>query len=126
MEIYNVSETTVEFQYGHEIAYFDARPKGLYSTDNNSKHFPLDKYLHDRVTPATLSPKPLAYDKPINPTEIPHISTWTEITTDDTNIPIQDDKYLWLDSDDKWHKMTDGENLRMKLNLDTMISKKNF
>ena len=59
LEVYNTSDSTVEFQYGHEIAYFDARS--------------IDHYLHDRVTPATLSPKPLAYDKPIDPTEMPHI-----------------------------------------------------
>ena len=90
----------VEFQYGHEVAYFDARSKGLVHI-NNSKHFPIDQYLHDRVTPATLSPKPLAYDKPIDPAEMPHISTCTEMTTEDTNIPTQDDKYPWLDPDDK-------------------------
>ena len=100
MEIYNASEITVEFQYGYEIAYFDARSKGLVQS-NNSKHFPLDQYLHDRVTPVTISPKPLAHDKPINPTEMPHISTCTEMSTDDTNIPTQDNKYPWLDPDDK-------------------------
>ena len=66
LEVYNTSNRTVEFQYGHEIAYFDARSKGLVQI-NNSKHFPIDQYLHDRVTPATLSPKPLGYDKPIDP-----------------------------------------------------------
>ena len=100
LKIYNTSETTVEFQYGHEIAYFDTRSKGLVQT-NNSKHFPIDQYLHDRMTPATLSPRPLAYDKPINSTEMPHISTCTEVTTNDTNIPTQDDKYPWLDPEDK-------------------------
>ena len=44
----------VKFIFGNEIAYFDARSKGLVQA-NNSKHFPIDKYLHDRVTPATLS-----------------------------------------------------------------------
>ena len=68
---------------------------------NNSKHFPIDQYLHDRVTPATLSPKPIAHDKPIDPAEMPHISTCTEMTTKGTNIPTQHDKYPWLDSDDK-------------------------
>ena len=34
LENYNTSETTVEFQYGHEIAYFDARSKGLVQTNN--------------------------------------------------------------------------------------------
>ena len=67
-------DSTVEFSYGHEMAYFDARSKGLVQI-NNSKHFPPDQYLHDRVTPMTLSPKLLAYDKPIDPTETPRIST---------------------------------------------------
>ena len=100
LEVYNTSDSTVVFQYGHEIAYFDARSKSLVQI-NNSKHFPIDQYLHDRVTPATLSPKPLAYDKPIDPTEMPCISTCTEIATEDTNVPTQDDKYPWLDHDDK-------------------------
>ena len=100
LEVYNTSDSTVEFQYGHEVAYFDARSKGLVQI-NNSKHFPLDQYLHDRVTPVTLSPKPLAYDKPIDPAEMPHISTFTEMTTEDMNVPTQDDKYPWLDPDDK-------------------------
>ena len=52
------------------MAYFDARSKGLVQT-NNSKHFPIDQYLHDRMTPATLSPMPLAYEKPSHPTEMP-------------------------------------------------------
>ena len=60
----------------------------------------------------------LAFDKLINSTEMSHISTCTEMTTDDTNIPTQDDKYPWLDLDDKWHHMTDGEILHIKLNLD--------
>ena len=101
LEVYNTSDSTVEFQYGHEITYFDARSKGLVQI-NNSKHFPIDHYLHDRVTLVTLSPKPLAYDKPIDPTEMPHISTCTEMTTEDMNVPTQDDKYPWLDPDDKW------------------------
>ena len=92
LEVYNTSDSTVEFQYSREVAYFDARSKGLVQI-NNSKHFPIDQYLHDRVTPATLSPKPLAYDKPIDPAEMPHISTCTEMTTQDMNVPIQDDKY---------------------------------
>ena len=96
----NTSDSTIEFQYGHEVAYFDARSKGL-AQINNSKHFPIDQYLHDRVTPATLSLRPIAYDKPIDPAEMPHISTCTEMTTDDTNVPTQDDKYPWLDSNDK-------------------------
>ena len=100
LEACNTSDCTIEFQYGQEIAYFDARSKGLVQI-NNSKHFPIDQYLHDRVTPATLSPKPIAYDKPIDPSEMPCISTCTKMTTKDTNVPTQDDKYPWLDLDDK-------------------------
>ena len=99
-EVCNTSDCTVEFQYSQEIAYFDARSKGLVQI-NNSKHFPIDQYLHDRVTPATLSPKLIAYDKPIDPSEMPRISTCTEMTTKDTNVPTQDNKYPWLDPDDK-------------------------
>ena len=90
----------MEYQYSHEVAYFDARSKGLVQI-NNSKHFPIDQYLHDRVKPVTLSPKLIEYDKPIDPAEMPHISTCTEMTTEDTNVPTQDDKYPWLDPDDK-------------------------
>ena len=72
LEVCNTSDSTTEFQYGHEVAYFDARSKGLVQI-NNSKHFPIDQYLHDRVTPATLSPKLIAYDKPIDPSEMPSI-----------------------------------------------------
>ena len=100
LEVCNTSDCTSGFQCSQEIAYFDARSKGLVQI-NNSKHFPIYQYLHDRVTPATLSPKLIAHDKPIDPTEMPCISTCTEITTEDTNVPTQDDKYLWLDPDDK-------------------------
>ena len=100
LEICNTSDCTIEFQYSQGMAYFDARSKGLVQI-NNSKHFPINQYLHDRVTPATLSPKPIAYDKPIDLSEMPRISTCTEMTTEDTNVPTQDDKYPWLDSDDK-------------------------
>ena len=100
LEVCNTSDCTTEFQYGQEIAYFDARSKGLVQI-NNSKHFPIDQYLHDRVTPAMLSPKPIANDKPIDPTEMPHISTCTEMTTEDMDIPTQDNKYPWFDPDDK-------------------------
>ena len=99
LEVCNTSDCTIEFQYSQEIAYFDARSKGLVQI-NNSKHFLIDQYLHDRVTPATLSPKPIAY-KPIDPAEMPRISTCTEMTTEDTNIPTQDDKCPWLDPNDK-------------------------
>ena len=100
LEVCNTSDSTIEFQYGHEVAYFDARSKGLVQI-NNLKHFPIDQYLHKRVTPVTLSPKPIAYDKPIDPAEMPCISTCTEVTTEDTNVPTQDDQYPWLDPDDK-------------------------
>ena len=59
----------VEFLHGQEMAYFDARSKGLVQT-NNSKHFPIDQYLHDRMTPATLSPTPLAYENQLWMTNI--------------------------------------------------------
>ena len=88
---------------------------------NNSKHFPINQYLHDRVTPATLSPKPLAYNKPIDPSEMPRISTCTDTITDDTNVPTNDDKYPWLDPDDKRRHMTDAKILRHKLNLEDSL-----
>ena len=53
LEIHNSSDSTVEFLFGNEIAYSDARSKDQVQA-NNSKHFPIDQYLHDRVTPATL------------------------------------------------------------------------
>ena len=108
IEIHNTSDTTVEFLHGQEMAYFDVRSKGLVQT-NSSKHFPIDQYLHDRITPATLSPTPLAYEKPIHPTEMPHITTCTELPVDDTNKSTLDDKYPWLDSDDIRRNMTDKE-----------------
>ena len=98
LEIYNSSDSTVKFIL--EIAYFDARSNGPVQA-NNSKHFPINQYLHDRVTPSTLSPKPLAYNKPIDPSEMSRISTRTNTITDDTNVPTKDDKYPWLDPDDK-------------------------
>ena len=100
LEVCNTSDSNVEFQYGYEVAYFYTRSKDL-AQINNPKHFPIDQYLHNRVTPATLSPKPLAYDKPIDPSEMPCISTCTEMTTEDMNVPTQDDKYPWLDPYDK-------------------------
>ena len=108
IEIHNTSDTTVEFLHGQEMAYFDARSKGLVQT-NNSKHFPIDQYLHDRMTPATLSPTPLAYEKPIHPTEMPRITTCTELPVDNTNKSTWDNKYPWLDSDDIRRNMTDKE-----------------
>ena len=56
----------------------------------------------------------LAHDKPIKPTEMPHILICSEMTTDYTNNPTQDDKYPWLNPDDKWYLMTDGEILNDK------------
>ena len=113
LEVCNTSDS-IRFQYGHEVAYFYARSNGLVQI-SNSIHFPIDQYLHDRITPATLSPKPIAYDKTIDPAEMPRISTCTEMTTEDMNVPTQDDKYPWLDSDDKQRHMTDAEILRTKL-----------
>ena len=98
----------MEFLHGQEMAYFDARYKGLVQT-NNSKHFPIDQYLHDRMTPATLSPTPLAYEKPIHPTEMPCITTCTELPVDNTNKSTLDNKYPWLDPDEIRRNMTDKE-----------------
>ena len=124
IKIQNTSNSTVKFLYRQEMAYFDARSKGLVQT-NNSKHFPIDQYLHDRMTPATLSPSPLAYEKPIHPTEMPCITTCTELPADDTNKSTPDDKYPWLDPDDIRRNMTDKEILQMKLNLkDSVLDEK--
>ena len=77
------------------------------------------------MMPATLSPTPLAYEKPIHPTEMPCITTCTELSVDNTNKPTPDDKYPWLESDDIRRNMTDSEILRMKLNLkDSMLDEK--
>ena len=46
IEIHNSSDSTVEFLFGNEMAYFDARLKGLVQA-NNSIHFPIDQYLHN-------------------------------------------------------------------------------
>ena len=106
------------------MAYFDARSKGLVQT-NNSKHFPIDLYLHDRMTPATLSPTPLAYEKSIHPAEMPRITKCTELPVDDTNKSTSDDRYPWLDPDDIRRNMTDKEILQMKLNLkDSVLDEK--
>ena len=59
MEVHNTSDSTMEFLHGQEMVYFDARSKGLVQV-NNLKHFPIDQYLHDRMTPATLSPAPFS------------------------------------------------------------------
>ena len=61
------------------------------------------------MTPATLSPTPLAYEKPIHPIEMSHITTCTELPVDDTNKSTSDDKYSWLDPDDIRRNMTDTE-----------------
>ena len=124
IEVHNTSDSTVEFLHGQEMAYFDARSKGLVQV-NNSKHFPIDQYLHDRMTPATLSPSPLAYEKLIHSAEMPSITTCTELPVDDTNKSTPDDKYPWLDPDDPRRNMTDKEILRMKLNLkDSILNEK--
>ena len=123
LEIHNSLDSTVEFLFGNEIAYFDVSC----CSSHNSKHFPIDQYLHNRVTPGTLSPKPLAYDKPIDPSEMPRILTCTDTITDDTNVPTKDDKYPWLDPDDKRRHITDAEMLRHKLNLeDSLLDKKSW
>ena len=96
------------------MAYFNARSKGLVQI-NNSKHFPIEQYLHDRMTPATLSPSSLAYKKLIHPTEMSRITTCTELPIDDMNESTPDDKYPWLDPDDIRRNMTHKEILRMKL-----------
>ena len=77
------------------------------------------------MTPATLSPSPLAYEKPIHPTEMPCITTCTELLIDDMNKSTPDDKYTWLDPDDVRRNMTDREILQMKLNLkDSVLDEK--
>ena len=124
IEVHNTSDSTVEFLHGQEMAYFDARSKGLVQI-NNLKHFPIDQYLHDRMKPATLSPSPLAYKKPIHPAEMQRITTCTEMPIDDTNKSTPDNKYPWLDPDDIRRNMTDKEILRMKLNLkDSVLDEK--
>ena len=124
IEVHNTSDITVEFLHEQEMAYFDARFKGLVQI-NNLKHFPIDQYLHDRMTPATVSPSPLAYEKQIHPAEMPHITTCTELPKDNMNKSTPDDKYPWLDPDDVRRNMTDKEILQMKLNLkDSVLDEK--
>ena len=120
LEIHNLSDSTVEVLFGNEIAYFYVRSKGLVQA-TNSKHFPIDQYLHYIVTPATLSPKPLVYNKPIDPSEMPRILTYTDTITDYANVPTKDDKYPWLDPDDKRRHMTDAKILRHKLDLEDSL-----
>ena len=63
--------------------------------------------------------------KPIHLTEMPHITTCTELPVDDMNNSTPDDKYPWLDPDDVRRNMTDKEILRMKLNLkDSVLDEK--
>ena len=124
MEVHNTLDSTVEFLYGQEMAYFNGRSKDLVKI-NNLKHFPIDQYLHDRMTPAILSPPPLAYEKPIYPAEMPCITTCTELPIDNTNKPNLDDKYPWLDPNDPRRDMIDKEILQMKLNLkDSILNEK--
>ena len=52
---------------------------------------------------------------------MPRISTFTDSITDDTNVPTKEDKYPWLDPDDKRRHMTDAEILTPKLNLDDSL-----
>ena len=56
---------------------------------------------------------------------MPQISTCTDTITDDANVPTKDDKYPWLDPEDKRTHMTDGEILRQKLNFeDSLLDEK--
>ena len=73
------------------------------------------------MTPAMLSPSPLACEKPIHPTEMPCITTHTELPIDDTNKSTPDDKYPWLDPDDIRRNITDKEIFQMKLNLKDLV-----
>ena len=105
IEIHNTSNSTVEFLHRQEMAYFDARSKGLVQI-NNLKHFPIDQYLHDTCHIKSIT---IAYEKPIHPAEMPCITTCTELPADDTNKSTSDDKYPWLDPDDIRRNMTDKE-----------------
>ena len=40
---------------------------------------------------------------------------------DDTNVQTNDDKYPWLDPEDKQKPMTDAEILRKKLNVEDSL-----
>ena len=108
IEVHNNLDSTVEFLHSQESAYFDTRSKGLVQI-NNAKHLAIDQYLHDKATPATLRPTPLAFEKPIHPIEMPHITTCTDIPVDDTNKPTQDNKYSCLEPDDIRRNMTNPE-----------------
>ena len=53
------------------------------------------------------------------------ISTCTDTMTDNNNVPTKDDKYPWLDPEDKQRHMTDAKILRHKLNLeDSLLDEK--
>ena len=52
---------------------------------------------------------------------MPRISTCTDTITDDANVPTKDDKYPWLDQDNKRRHLTDAEILRLKLNPDDSL-----
>ena len=52
---------------------------------------------------------------------MPRILTCTDRITDNTNVPTKDNKYQWLDPDDKRRQMTDAEILRHKLNLEDSL-----
>ena len=55
---------------------------------------------------------------------MPRISIYTDTITDDTNVPTKDDKYPWLDPEDKRRHMTDAEILRQKLDLEDLLLNK--
>ena len=59
-----------------------------------------------------MNPKPLTYDEPTEPSEMPQIMTCTDMITDNTNVPTKDDKR---------RHMTDAEILRHKLNLEDSL-----
>ena len=52
---------------------------------------------------------------------MPRILTCTDTITDNTNVPTKDNKYPWLDPDDKRRHMTDAKILRHKLNLEDSL-----
>ena len=52
---------------------------------------------------------------------MPRISTCTDTITDDTNVPTKDNKYPWLNLDNKRRHMTDAEILKLKLNLEDSL-----
>ena len=120
IKIYNIIDSTVEFLYGQEMAYFDARSKGLVQM-NNLKHFPIDQYLHDRMTPAHIKSITIS----IQETDPSHRNAMHnhmyKLPADDTNKSTSDDKYPWLDPDDIRRNMTDKEILQMKLNLKDLV-----